>query len=111
MHSVVETSIFSRRCDALLGLEDRAALIDALANNPMAGNLVPGLGGIRKLQFAPSGRGKSGAFRVIYYFAAINRPILALLIYGKSEQENITPRQRDALLSLIAADKAERRAE
>jgi len=86
------------------------ALINALAIDPLAGRLVPGLGGIRKLRFAPAGRGRSGAFRVIYYFAAINRPILALLIYAKNEQENITSKQRDALLSLIAADKAGRRA-
>ncbi len=110
MHSVAETSIFSRRADALLKAEDRAVLINVLATDPMAGDLVPGLGGIRKLRFAPAGRGKSGAFRVIYYFAAIDRPILALLIYGKNEQENITPKQRDALLTLIAADKAQRRA-
>lgn len=86
------------------------ALINALAIDPLAGSLVPGLGGIRKLRFAPAGRGKSGAFRVIYYFAAVNRPILALLIYAKNEQENITPKQRDALMTLIAADKAGRRA-
>lgn len=110
MHAVAETSIFSRRADALLGREVRATLINMLASDPMAGALVPGLGGIRKLRFAPAGRGKSGAFRVIYYFAAVNRPILALLIYGKNEQENITPQQRDAILALIAADKAERRA-
>lgn len=110
MHAVAETSIFSRRADALLKADDRTALINALATDPLAGDLVPGLGGIRKMRFAPSGRGKSGAFRVIYYFAAIDRPVLALLIYAKNEQENITPKQRDALLALIAADKAERRA-
>ena len=110
MHSVAETSIFTRRADALLSGEDRAALIGTLATDPIAGALVPGLGGIRKLRFAPAGRGKSGAFRVIYYYAAEDRPVLALLIYGKNEQENITPQQRDALLSLIAREKADRRA-
>ncbi len=109
MHSVAETSIFTRRADALLSRDDRTKLINVLATDATAGDLIPGLGGIRKLRFAPTGRGKSGAFRVIYYFAAINRPILALLIYGKNEQANITPQQRDALLALIAADKAERR--
>ncbi len=109
MHAMAETSIFPRRADALLEREDQAALINALASDPLAGSLVPGLGGIRKLRFAPSGRGKSGAFRVIYYVAAVNRPILALLIYAKNEQENITPKQRDALLALITADEAERR--
>ena len=110
MQSVAETSIFTRRADALLGWDDRAALISALAADPTAGDLIPGLGGIRKLRFAPAGRGKSGAFRVIYYFAAVNRPMLALLIYAKNEQDNITPQQQKALLALIAADKAERRA-
>ncbi len=109
MHAVAETSIFTRRADALLNREDRGNLISTLAADPTAGALVPGLGGIRKLRFAPAGRGKSGAFRVIYYFAAEDRPILALLIYAKNEQDNITPQQRDVLLDLIARDKVERR--
>lgn len=109
MHAVAETSIFTRRADALLNREDRGNLISTLAADPTAGALVPGLGGIRKLRFAPAGRGKSGAFRVIYYFAAEDRPILALLIYAKNEQDNITPQQRDVLLDLIAIDKVERR--
>lgn len=109
MHAVAETSIFSRRADALLSGDDRANLITTLATDPTAGVLVPGLGGIRKLRFAPAGRGKSGAFRVIYYLATEDQPILALLIYGKNEQDNITPQQRDALLAIIARDKADRR--
>jgi mRNA-degrading endonuclease RelE of RelBE toxin-antitoxin system len=110
MHAVAETTIFSRRADALLKREDRAELINLLAHDPLAGDLVPSLGGIRKLRFAPAGRGKSGAFRVVYYYAAVNRPILALLIYGKNEQDNITPAQRDALLALLATEKTQRRA-
>jgi hypothetical protein len=110
MHSVAETSIFTRRADALLNREDRAVLIKTLAGNPAAGDLVPGMGGIRKLRFAPAGRGKSGAFRVIYYLASADVPILALLIYAKNEQDNISADQRKALLALITAYKADRRA-
>ncbi len=109
MHSVAETSIFARRADRLLRETDRSALIDTLASTPMAGDLVPGLGGIRKLRFAPSGRGKSGGLRVVYYFASVDRPILALLIYAKNEQANITPQQQKVLLTLIAAEKSEQR--
>ena len=61
------------------------------------------------MRFAAGGKGKSGAFRVIYYVAAEDRPILALLIYGRGEQENITPQQRDALLAVLAAEKAGQR--
>jgi mRNA-degrading endonuclease RelE of RelBE toxin-antitoxin system len=89
MRSVAETSIFSRREDALLNAEGRAALINRLARDPLAGSVIPGLGGIRKLRFAPAGRGKSGAFRIIYYVPGGDEPILALLIYGKNEQEDI----------------------
>lgn len=107
MHAVAETLIPTRRADALLGGKDRAALIGILAPDPMAGDLVPGLGGIRKLCFAPAGCGKSGGFRVAHYFPSVNRPIPALLIYARNEQANITPQQQKAL---IAAERADERA-
>jgi len=110
MQSVAETSIFTRRADALLSREDRLTLIATLAANPQVGDLVPGLGGIRKLRFAPAGHSKRGAFRVVHYFAGENMPVLALLIYAKNEQDNIDADQRRVLLAIIAAHKAERRA-
>ena len=101
MHSVLETSAFTRRADALLTREERADLITVLSIDSKAGALVPGLGGIRKLRFAPEGRGKSGAFRVIYYLLVDDTPILALLLYAKNEQSNPTPEQRKRLLRLV----------
>lgn len=81
-------------------------MILTLAADPKAGALIPGLGGIRKLRFAPAGRGKSGAFRVIYYLLDDNTPILALLLYAKNEQSNPTPEQRKRLLHAVEAIKA-----
>ncbi|WP_342238386.1 addiction module toxin RelE [Inquilinus sp. OTU3971] len=101
MRSVVETPIFTRRADALLSPEDRADLITILALTPRAGALIPGLGGIRKMRFAPRGRGKSGAFRVIYYLLDDDTPVLALLLYGKNEQVNPSAEQRRVMLRLI----------
>ncbi len=106
MHSVQETSIFTRRADALLSRAERMDLIATLARNPEAGDVIPELGGIRKLRFAPAGRGKSGAFRVVYYVLTDDLPILALLIYGKNEQVNPTPDQRKAMLAVVAGIKA-----
>ena len=102
LHAVLETPAFSRRADALLSREERADLIKTLAHDPGAGDVMPGLGGVRKLRFAPKGRGKSGAFRVIYYVLTENQPILALLIYGKNEQGNLSPAQRRVVASLAA---------
>jgi hypothetical protein len=101
MHSVLETSIFTRRADALLNREERAELIAKLASNPTSGELIPGLGGIRKMRFAAGGQGKRGGFRVIWYVMTESQPILALLIYGKNEQANPTPDQRRAMLAVI----------
>jgi hypothetical protein len=101
MHSVLETSIFTRRADALLNRDERAELITTLASNPTAGDLIPGLGGIRKMRFAAGGQGKRGGFRVIWYVMTDNQPVLALLIYGKNEQVNPTPDQRRAMLAMI----------
>lgn len=101
LRSVIETSVFSRRADALLSREERADLIATLAARPFAGALVPELGGVRKLRFAPKGRGKSGAFRVIYYVVSDEEPILALLIYGKNEQVNPTPEQTRAIVAVV----------
>jgi len=102
LHAVAETSIFSRRADALLSREDRDELIDTLARDPLAGHVVPGLGGVRKLRFAPKGRGKSGGFRVIYYVLTKNQPVLALLVYGKNERSDLSPTQRSIVAALAA---------
>jgi mRNA-degrading endonuclease RelE of RelBE toxin-antitoxin system len=108
LHAVLETSVFSRRADALLSSTERAELIDRLASDPLSGDVIPGLGGVRKLRFAPPGRGKSGAFRVVYYLLTENQPILALLIYGKNEQGDMSPAQRKAVAALAAEMKRRR---
>ena len=79
LHTVLETSIFSRRADALLSRDERMELINILARDPLAGDVMPGLGSVRKLQFV------AGAFRVVYCVLTSDHPVLALLIYGKNE--------------------------
>jgi mRNA-degrading endonuclease RelE of RelBE toxin-antitoxin system len=108
LHAVIETSVFSRCADTLLSMEDRAELIDTLARDPRAGAVMPGLGGVRKLRFAPKGRGKSGGFRVIYYVLSDDQPILALLLYGKNEQADLSPAQRKVVAELAAQMKRDR---
>lgn len=105
MHSVQETPIFTRRADALLTRDERAELISALAHNPQAGNLIPGLGGIRKMRFGVGDQGKRGGVRVIWFVVSDDLPVLALLIYAKNEQANPTPDQRKAMLAVVESIK------
>lgn len=51
--------------------------------------IVPGSGGVRKIRWRMTGRGKSGGVRVIYYFKKQDDEIWLLTIYSKSQVENI----------------------
>lgn len=110
MHAVVETSVFTRRAEALLSADERTKLIDMLATNPTAGDVIPGLGGIRKMRFAAGGRGQSKGYRVIYFLLTDDYPIVALLLYGKNEQVNPTAAQRKAMVQIVVGMRARARA-
>lgn len=109
MHSVVETSVFSRRADALLSAEERTELIATLARNPTAGDVIPGTGGIRKLRFAAGGKGKRGAVRVIYYVLTDDLPIVAITLYAKNEKADLSAAERKAAKAIVNSMKAELR--
>ena len=108
--TVVETAVFSRRADKLLTADERKEVIDFLAANPDEGDEIQGTGGVRKIRFAARGKGKSGGTRVIYYYLDDGIPLFALLIYGKDEQDDLTPDQRRAVTDLAAVIKASRKA-
>lgn len=105
--TVVETSVFTRRAEKLLNAEEYDDLITYLARYRAAGDEIPGTGGVRKLRYAIGGRGKSGGVRIIYYFYDDVNPILALFLYAKNEQGDLTPAEKKVAASLAAALKAE----
>lgn len=83
-----------------MGDEDCATLIDHLAHNPKAGDLIPGTGGVRKLRWQLAGRGKRSGARVIYFFHSVNLPLFALTAYAKNERENLSQADRNAFRRL-----------
>lgn len=109
MLTVVETPTFVRRADRLLTDSERLELIDFLARNPEAGDVMPDTGGVRKVRFRAGGKGKSGGVRVIYYYLDDDTPLYALLIYGKAEQGNLTAAEKSVVRALAAAIKKGRR--
>lgn len=107
MQTVAETPLFSRQADKLFSEDERRELIDHLAENPLAGDEIPGTGGVRKLRFGALGRGKRGGARVIYFYGGGRWPIYALLAYAKSRKTDLSPRERRAVAALVAAIKSE----
>jgi hypothetical protein len=56
---------------------------------PEAGAVIPGSGGVRKMRWAGSGRGKRGGLRIIYYWRKSASEIWMLTLYAKNEAESI----------------------
>jgi mRNA-degrading endonuclease RelE of RelBE toxin-antitoxin system len=78
--------------------------IEILLENPRLGTVIPGGSGVRKLRVKNSDiqRGKSGGYRLLYYLEEHERQCLVLLLlYAKSDQENITLQEIQQLLQEI----------
>jgi len=99
--TVVETDQFLRDASKLMTEGERMNLVASIAANPQSGDLMPGGGGVRKLRWALSGRGKRAGARVIYYFHGEELPIFLLAAYGKNEKANLTKAERNAIAKLI----------
>jgi hypothetical protein len=64
---IIETSIFTNKITTILNDEEYRGLQHVLLAIPGAGDLIQGSGGIRKIRWGASGRGKRGGVRIIYY--------------------------------------------
>ena len=85
----IEASAFTKYVYEYLSEDEYLGLQNFLLQYPEAGKVVPGSGGVRKIRWAMSGKGKSGGVRVIYYFKRQDNEIWLLTIYSKNEVENI----------------------
>jgi hypothetical protein len=99
--TVVETPLFLRKAERLLGEGERSALIWAIGERPEAGEIIPETGGLRKFRWAVEGRGKSGGARVIYYFHSDHMPVVLLSIYAKSMKVNLSKAECNELRKLV----------
>ncbi len=104
MFTFVESSIFEREALLYLSDDEYAALHAFLVVNPEAGDLIPGSGGVRKLRWKRSGRGKQGGVRVIYYVRYSPNELWLLTIYAKAKHDNIPAHILKALKERFSDD-------
>ena len=69
--------------------DEYAELQQYLIQNPEAGEVVPGSGGVRKLRWARLGMGKRGGLRIIYFVRYRPDEFWMLTLYAKAKRENI----------------------
>ncbi len=101
MLTIAEVPEYIRRAEKLLTEEERRDIVDYLAANPKAGDIMEGTGGVRKLRWGRQGRGKSGGVRVIYYVHSDLMPLYLLTVFAKNERANLTKAERNELAGLV----------
>ena len=102
MLTVAELPEYMRTADKLLSAAERQDVIRYLAENPKAGDLMEGTGGVRKLRWGRGGQGKSGGVRVIYYFHDEAMPLYLLTLFAKGDRANLSKAERNELADLTA---------
>ena len=101
MYTVIKTDIFQKHISNIWTEEERLEFVSWIANNPLAGDVVPRAGGVRKVRWKRSGMGKSGGIRVIYYNMLDDGEIWLLIAYSKSKFDNLPPNVLLKLKELI----------
>jgi hypothetical protein len=101
---IAETKAFTARIGELLSDDQYRALQVELIRRPEVGAVIPGTGGLRKIRWRATGRGKRGGARIIYFWHAASATILMLFVLLKNERADLTARQRAALRKLIEAE-------
>ncbi|AOJ10011.1 transcriptional regulator [Burkholderia mayonis] len=89
MYTIIEVPTFIRTAERIWRDNEREEFIVWLANNPLAGDVIPGTGGLRKVRWGRSGSGKRGGARAIYYNVLDNGVIWLIVAYAKAEYDNL----------------------
>lgn len=101
---IIETSVFTKQITTILNDESYRELQNILVATPDTGEIIQGGGGIRKIRFGASGRGKRGGARIIYYWANNQNQIFMLFAYAKNEHSDLTKDQLSVLRQLVISE-------
>jgi hypothetical protein len=64
--------------------------VDWIADNPEAGDVIPGFAPLRKVRWAARNQGKRGGARVVYFLRLKNGEVTLLVVYAKSDRKNLS---------------------
>ena len=92
----IELPVFQKHRNDYLDDELFRSFQLELLKNPETGDLVEGMGGLRKVRFSDQrrGKGKRSGLRVIYYWWSGFDQFWLFTIYGKNEQDDLSPSQK-----------------
>jgi len=103
MHSVIETPDYLHDArEAGITEQERGKIVSTLAANPLAGVVIPGTGGARKLRFQGRGKGKSGGYRIITFYGGDDIPLFLLNVFAKGDRVDLSMAERNQLRTELA---------
>lgn len=105
--TVVETEPYLSMIDGNLDDDERVAVVNMIAADPRAGDLIKETGGLRKVRIPLHGRGKRGGGRLITFFHDLDMPVFLIAFYAKNAQVDLDPKQRKAAKALTDAIRAQ----
>ncbi len=105
----VESTEFTRRIVRMKLEKELRALQTELSAEPRKGRLDPGACGLRKVRMQDAGRGQGKSFgaRVHYLFLPHRYTLYLVNVYGKDEQDALSPQQKKELCDRIRSLKAQ----
>jgi len=89
--------------------EEISSLILFLSENPVAGEVMRGTGGCRKLRVAGRGKGKSGGYRTVAFYTGENIPVFLVALFSKGDRADLSAQERAGLAKLTKLIVAEYR--
>lgn len=107
----LELPPFERHRQDYLSDESFRDFQEVLMENPEAGDVIEGTGGLRKIRYADlrRGKGKRGGLRIIYYWWRSEDQFWLFTLYNKDELENLTAIQKKTLKDLLKQEMDARR--
>ena len=107
----VELPAFARYREEYLDESEFRHLQESLMANPVAGAVIEGTGGLRKLRFGDSrrGKGRRGGLRVVYFWWEAGLQFWLFTLFDKDEASDLKPEQRRILRARIKAELEARR--
>lgn len=97
----IETTGFTKRLPDYLKDDEYRELQNFLIEQPEAGDLIQGTGGLRKLRWNLDKKGKRGGIRIIYYIKLADEQIYFFTLYAKNEITDLSVKEKKQLKLIL----------
>lgn len=89
MLTVIETPTYLRSVSTLWSEEEALAFVEFISESPLAGDVIVGTRGLRKVRWSRPGMGRRGGARVVYYLRLAGGEVVLLIAHAKAKFDKL----------------------